>query len=51
MDEYEQYIFNQIQKYSLEAAREPATKGDNDLLIYELIDALVQYRILGGSIK
>lgn len=48
MDKYEKYILDQIQFYRVEAAREPEEKETNLCLISELINALVQYRILGG---
>ena len=48
MNKYEKYILDQIDFYRVEAAREPDTKETNLLLIEELINALVQYRILGG---
>lgn len=47
MDKFEEYILNQIQNYRMESEIEPDTKGDNELLIGELINVLVQYRSLG----
>lgn len=51
MDKFEKYILDKIEFYRVEAAREPSEKETNLCLISELINALVKYRSLGGSIK
>jgi hypothetical protein len=51
VDKFEEYILDKIEDYRTESKRESDTKADNELLIGELINALVQYRSLGGSIK
>lgn len=49
MDQFVEYILDKIDFYRNEIKRESDTKADNELLIAELIDALVQYKISGGT--
>lgn len=44
MDEFEEYILDQIQDYRSE--REQSERKTNECLIGELLDALVKYRVL-----